>query len=422
MGKIIQKKFEDILKKISPSKEELKEINEKLKKFLRVIKKEIKNKKINVEIFIGGSFAKGTQIRKKVYDIDIFFRFSKNHKNISAITENLLKNFKNVTKVHGSRDYFRVQIEKNLFFEIVPVLKIKKPNQADNITDLSYSHVKYIKKKIKNKRILDEIQLAKAFCYSTKTYGAESHIRGFSGYSLELLIIYYKNFLNFLKEICKNKDEKIIIDIEKIYKNKPQVLRELNESKLGSPIILIDPTHKYRNALAALSYETFKKFKEEARKFLKNPSEKFFEVKEKNFDNIKRKYKRYDGVVVEIKTNKQEGAIAGSKLLKFFNYLNCKISKYFEIKEKNFEYNGDNSAKGIFVAKSKEKILISGPYLNDKKNVKKFKENHKNIYIKKNRVYCEEKINFNLKEFLNNLKKKDKKIIKEMGISGIEVN
>jgi len=68
--------------------------------------------------------------------------------------------------------------------------------------------------------------------------------------------------------MAKIKD-KIVIDIEKHYKNKQAVLMDLNSSKLHSPIILIDPTYKERNALAALSSETFRKFQEVSLKFLK---------------------------------------------------------------------------------------------------------------------------------------------------------
>ena len=52
----------------------------------------------------------------------------------------------------------------------------------------------------------------------------------------------------------------------------------MNSSKLTSPIILVDPTYKQRNALAALSEETFEKFKQASKKFLKNPSIKYFEI------------------------------------------------------------------------------------------------------------------------------------------------
>ena len=127
--------------------------------------------------------------------------------------------FENISVVHGSRDYFRLKISPDFFIELIPVKKVKNPKESENITDLSYSHVNYIKRKVKSKKVLDEIRIAKAFCYATKCYGAESYIKGFSGYALELLVYYYKGFMKFIKAMEKAK-EKIVIDIEKDYKNK----------------------------------------------------------------------------------------------------------------------------------------------------------------------------------------------------------
>ena len=78
----------------------------------------------------------------------------------------------------------------------------------------------YVVQGIKNKSILDEIKIAKAFCYANNCYGAESYVQGFSGYALELLVYYYGGFINFLRAVSKekaNNKEKIVIDIEKNY-------------------------------------------------------------------------------------------------------------------------------------------------------------------------------------------------------------
>lgn len=425
----MKKKSEEILKKVlekvKPSEKEMKEVQDELKKFLIVAKENIKKNKIDAEIFIGGSFAKETLIKKRIYDLDIFLRFSQKYakEDISKLTEKILNSFKELRKIHGSRDYFKIKVNDFLVFEIVPVIKVNKPKDAYNITDLSYSHVKYINKKIKSKKILDEIRLAKAFCYANEVYGAESHIKGFSGYSLELLVIYYKGFLNFLKAMSKIKEKKTIIDIEKLYKDKNQVLRDINESKLESPIILIDPTHKYRNALAALSNETFEKFKKEAVKFLKAPSEKFFETKKKDFESIKRDYKRkgYESEILEIKTEKQEGAIAGSKLLKFYNYLVSEISKKFDIKEKDFDYGDKKSARIIFSAKRKKEIKLIGPEKKDKENAERFREKHSGTSVVGDRLYCIIGVDCTLEDFLNNWIKDNKRKLNEMSISWIEV-
>ncbi len=409
----------EVLEKIDLSKQELDEINSLLKEFLAKVKKKIKSLKINADVFIGGSFAKKTAIKKDYYDVDIFVRFDQKYKDkeMSKLTGRILKPIKRVSMVHGSRDYYRVKVAKGVFFELVPVTKIKNLKQARNITDLSYSHVKYIKKKIKSEKILQDIKIAKAFCHANKCYGAESYINGFSGYGLELLVSYYGSFLKFIKAISKNKDREVI-DIEKHYKNKQDILMDLNSSKLQSPIILIDPTHKQRNALAALSKKTLERFQKDCKQFLKNPSAKAFELKQTNVEKMKMQAakNKHEFILLEIKTNKQEGDIAGSKLLKFYNHLNHEISKFFDVKKKGFNYNLQKSAKCFFVVKNKKQIEVCGPNKKDLKNVKAFKKKHKKCFVKKNRICAKETIKFNIKQFINSWKIKNKKRMKEMYI------
>jgi len=343
MAKNINSILKEVLERVEPTKEELKDIGNLLEDFIKKLGKNIKTSKINAEIFIGGSFAKSTVIRKKDYDIDIFIRFDKKYKNISDLTKKILRNVKNISLIHGSRDYFRIKASKDLFFEVIPVKKIKNPREAENIMDLSYSHVKYIKRKIKSEKILDDIRLAKAFCYGNNCYGAESYVNGFSGYALELLIYHYGGFLKFLRAMTKIKEQEVI-DIEKYYKSKQRVLMDINAAKLQSPVVLIDPTYKQRNALAALSYETFRAFQKACKNFLKNPVIKAFEIEKIDFEKVRKNARRrgYEFILLEARTKKQEGDVAGSKLLKFYRHIGNEIEKYFKIKSRGFEYNGKN--------------------------------------------------------------------------------
>jgi len=434
-----------VLEKVNPSKEEINLIEQGLKIFSENLKKRISHLGIKAEIFVGGSFAKKTMIKKDKYDVDVFLRFEPGYKEISEITKKLLKEIKNVSVIHGSRDYFRIKINKEFTIELIPVLKVSKPELSENITDLSYSHVKYINNKIKNKKILDEIKLAKAFCYANLCYGAESYVHGFSGYSLELLVYHYKTFEKFLKEMIKkpkkeNKhtgiwtkeyeekysdlNKKIIIDIEKKYSSKSQILMDLNSAKLESPIILIDPTYKQRNAAAALSEKTFERFKQAAEEFLKNPSLKSFEIKKTDLEKIKDNAtkKKYEFILLEAKTNKQEGDIAGSKLLKFYEHLDLEIKKDFNVKENGFNYNNQKSARFFFVVKIKPEILFEGPYAKDLEHSKDFKKKHKDYVIKKGRIYSKEKPKFqDIKKFIQFWKTKYAVKIKEMYIEKLEI-
>jgi len=433
---MVKKKINSVLKEVSkfiePGKEEIREIRKILGEVEKGIRKNLKSKKINADVFVGGSFAKKTLIKKEEYDIDIFLRFDKKHKskNISNLTESVLKNLKlskkfKLSKIHGSRDYFKLQIDKNLVFEIIPVLKIKNLKEAENITDLSYSHVRYINKKVKSQKILNDIKIAKAFCYANNCYGAESYVKGFSGYGLELLIYKYGGFEKFLKAMTKvNSKKKEIIDIEKHHKSKNTILLDLNASKLQSPIILIDPTYKQRNALAGLGEETFEKFQATAKAFLRKPSLNFFEIQKLNFEALKKKSekKKEEFVVLEIETHKQEGDIAGSKILKFYKHLEKEIEKFFDVKGKGFEYLGKGkTGKVFFSVKKKKELLLSGPSIKQEKHVKAFKKKHKKTFVKKGRVYSKLKPQKGLKDFLKDWKKKNGKRMREMSVKGFGI-
>jgi len=401
---LLKKEIENF--KIEPN--EKSKIDKIALEFKREVQKEIKKKKIKAEVFIGGSLAKGNLIKKSEYDIDIFVRFSDKYKEeeLSEKLEKILENF-NKTRIHGSRDYFKI-VKENIILEVIPTVRVKKAKDARNVTDLSYFHVSYILGKIrKNKKIADEILLMKGFCYGCNAYGAESYIKGFSGYAVELLMSYYESFVKFLKEVVAK--DKLIIDAGKFYKNKEDVMNNLNESKLSSPIIFVDPTFKERNALAALGEETFSRFKKRAKEFLKNPSERFFigeKINEARFNFI-----------LEAETDRQEGDIAGSKLLKFFNFITRNMERYFEIKKNNFEYLGEKKARYYFSVRKKENILFMGPPVENKQDGDKFKKAHKKIEVEKGRMVAREKNNINEDNFLLQL---NRLRMIEMGIVSIE--
>lgn len=411
----IDKILKEEIELIKPSRETLKEINQTDKEFCKHLLSKLKGRKIKADVFIGGSLAKGTLTKKKKYDVDIFVRFDKKYED-SEISEMLGKILNKAKRIHGSRDYYQL-IVKGIILEVIPVIKIKRINEARNITDLSYFHVNYIKKRLKNKKLADEILLAKTFAHAQNCYGAESYIHGFSGYSLELLICHYGSFLKFVKEISKSKSskEKIIIDDKRFYKDKNEVLRELNEAKINSPIILIDPTFRERNALAGLSEETFEKFKESCIKFLKNPNEKFFTQKNLR-EELSKKYGK-SLKIIEARTSKQAGDIAGSKSKKFFEFFVSRLEKEFIVKLKQFDYDENkNIAYFYFVVDKKKEEVVRGPPADAVHNLIRFKKVHLGAFIKNNFAYAKIKHDLSFEQFVKKFRMKNKKIIKEMSI------
>jgi tRNA CCA-adding enzyme len=420
MNKEINKILKKEIESIKLDKKTSDEIQRVCREFVFDLKNKLKKKKIKADVFVGGSLAKDTLIKKDkegIYDIDIFVRFDKKYKN-DKLSEILGKILEKSSKIHGSRDYFQI-IKNKIRIEIIPVLKIKNPEDAENVTDLSYFHVNYIVNKVKkNKKLSDEIRLAKAFCHAQDCYGAESYIHGFSGYSLELLIAHYGSFLKFIQQAAKidvNKNQKLIIDDSKFYK-KQNILIEMNESKIQSPIILIDSTFKERNALAGLSAETFHKFKKACSDFLKNPSSEFFRKK-----NVFDEFRNYeDLIIISVKTSKQKGDIAGTKSKKFFDFFIFKLKREFEVRKAGFDYDEEkNIAYYYLVLDKKSEEIVRGPPVTMVNNLTGFKKVHPDAFIKGDFAYAKVSHNLSFEEFLKKFLKKDKKIIKEMGIQKI---
>lgn len=408
----------------SCQKDDFKVMKEGSDQIVHILKKEIKKRKINAEVFIGGSFAKKTLIKSSEYDVDIFVRFLEGgeiSKNLERIIPKNL--FGSLEKVHGSRDYFRIKDGK-FVFEIIPVKKISRPKEMENVTDLSYFHVNYVKKRI-NEKLAREIALAKAFCKANEVYGAESYVGGFSGYALECLIIHYKDFERMLRELVKVKD-KIILDPEKKYKKKESIMVELNQSRLQSPIVLVDPTWKERNVIAALSKESFAKFQEAARNFLKKPTLDFFKIKKVDCSALEREAENNeaDFAHIRLKTDRQEGDIAGTKMKKFSDFIINETGKYFDVRKRVFEYNGKKGADLFVIAKRKKEVIKRGPPIEFgmERAVEAFKRANKNTFEKEGRLYARVYIKDRLSKFLKNFKDKEKEKIKSMGITKIEID
>lgn len=380
------------LKKIKPSKEEEKNIQDKVNSLLDKIDSNLKD----ATAILGGSGIKGTWL-KKANDADIFVRFNyekykDKSQEISSILEKTLKKKKlKIIKLHGSRDYFQIK-DKDFTYEIIPILDIKKANQAKNITDVSPLHANWVNKK--GNKLKDDIRLLKQFCKAADIYGAESHIQGFSGYICEILTIYYKGFKNTIKNISKWKDKEII-DIENYWKDK-DVLMELNKSKTLSPLIVIDPVQADRNAAAALSKEKFNLLKKKAKKFLKKPSKSFFEIEEIDEKTLKKKAKNNHLILIDVKPKTGKEDVIGCKLIKALEFISKKLEKNdFKILDNGWKWN--KKALFYFIIKKEklsDEIEIIGPPLKVEFHVKNFKKKYKDTFTKNNKICAKIKRRF----------------------------
>ncbi|MBW2989005.1 CCA tRNA nucleotidyltransferase [Candidatus Woesearchaeota archaeon] len=401
----MKKILADVLNEIKPSKEEEKEAKERALFLLGRINKGFKDAKA----ILGGSGIKGTWLRN-ANDTDIFVKFNyKKYKDKSSqISDILGKELKRkklkAARLHGSRDYFQIK-DGEITSEIIPILDIKRPEQAKNITDVSPLHANWVNRK--GRRFRDDIRLLKQFCRSANAYGAESYIHGFSGYMCEILVIHHVGFMNLIRDAARWKG-KVIIDTERHWKGK-NILMELNRSKTYPPLVVIDPVHADRNAAAAVSEEKFELFKKKAREFLKNPSKGFFEIKGADEKTLRRKAKNNNLVLIDIKPKTGKEDVVGCKLVKSLEHINKRLEEN-DFKVLDYGWRWDKKALFYFIIR-KEKLSdyleAEGPPLKAKDHVKNFKKKHKKTFIRSGRIYAKVKRRFKSPEGLLKSLEKD---------------
>ncbi|PIN76474.1 CCA tRNA nucleotidyltransferase [Candidatus Woesearchaeota archaeon CG10_big_fil_rev_8_21_14_0_10_36_11] len=395
-----------VLENIKPSRKEMDLFREITTSFIA----RINTKLSGAKAILGGSGAKDTWISKN-HDIDIFVKYNyvqykHQSSQLSVILEKSLKKaFPTVTlyRMHGSRDYFRI-LYKTYVFEIVPILKIAKAEDAVNITDISPLHAIWVNK---NTKVLkDDIRLAKQFTKANKLYGAESYIGGFSGYVLEILVVYYGSFEKLVHASLQWKS-KVIIDHSKYYKGK-SALFHLNKSKTQSPLLVIDPVDKSRNAAAALSEKSVKKFKELSRKYIRKPTLTFFEQKEIIVADLVKeaKTKKYFVVCITFLPQGEKTDVAGSKVVKVFNFCTKQLTP-FSIKKSGWDWNTKSPALIYFFVSTNTREtheVRMGPPLKMKDAVQNFKKKNKKTFIEKGKIKTKVKVKHpHLHDFVKNM-------------------
>jgi len=378
----------EVLENVKPTKHEEELLLHKAEDIINQLRKSLRK----IEFTIGGSLGKGTWLRH-THDIDIYVKFPKGSNTISQKLKTALdKHFKNVELVHGSRDYYHIK-ENNLTIELIPIINIEKTDDIENITDASPFHLAYV---LEHKKYQDEIRVTKQFFKANKLYGAESYIKGFSGYVLELLVIHYKSFDKFLRAAAKWKEKKVL-DPKKHWK---QPLRALNKSKISSPLVLVDPVQKDRNVASSVDKEKYDQLIIIAKDFLKNPSEEYFKIKKLNIKDLKRRGKQKDLVILKAYPLKGKVDVVGAKLLKVFNHIRDELTfNDFNLIESDWDWDKVNPAIMWFIS-SKDKLpkykKHFGPPITEKERLKSFQKKHKwyslklegkAVFIEKKRKY-----------------------------------
>jgi tRNA nucleotidyltransferase (CCA-adding enzyme) len=224
------------------------------------------------DVVFGGSFAKGTWLKKET-DIDIFVKFDsqmdiKDFENYGKeIGLQSLKDFSPYLR-YADHPYVEAYVEA-VKVNVVPCFDVSF-GKWKSAADRSPFHTHYVASSLDNYK-KNQVRLLKRFLKSLNIYGAEISRKGFSGYVSEILIIKFGSFLSTLDYFSNFAVDKNVIDLN----NNPIVADSLKK-KFNSFLIILDPVDSNRNLGTAISPLSAGTFIQASNVFLRNPSNDFF--------------------------------------------------------------------------------------------------------------------------------------------------
>jgi tRNA nucleotidyltransferase (CCA-adding enzyme) len=348
-----------------------------------------------VELLLVGSVAKNTQLKNE-RDADLFVLFPKSFsdKKIAELTlstsKKVLKKGEKLLLRFANHPYATI-VSKGLRIDVVPAYKISKTTELGTPVDRSPFHTKFINQNF-DEYLRDQVRALKIFLKRNLLYGAESKVKGFSGYLCEVLILYYGSFAKLVEE-ASNWKGRVIIDFRN--KGKEKELEKEYEI-FEEDFVVIDPTDKKRNIAAQVSKENFIKFILLCRSFLKRPNKNFFKYPKKG-----KKIVNANSIVLVFDTPKGRGGIE--------DVYYPQLRKASQIIKRNLEEEGFDVLDVSYFARKKKTYVVArinkkeqfakkiiGPSFELKEAVENFISKHKNaeIGVEENKIFAIEEARF----------------------------
>jgi tRNA nucleotidyltransferase (CCA-adding enzyme) len=264
--------FAQVLRQVSPMKEERANIEALARKLEEKVASAAEELGVEAKVRVEGSVAKDTWLSQET-DVDVFMQVSKTIPR-KLLGDVCLKVARRATKGSKQVERFAEHPYLEAFVDgirvnIVPCYDVKLGNWL-SATDRTPFHTDYINRRLDSK-MRSEVRLLKKFMKGIGVYGAEIKIGGFSGYLCELLILHHKSFLGTIKAFAHHK-QRMLIDIERFYANRQNEVDLL----FDEPLVVVDPVDKARNVASAVRRQKLDVFIAAARAFLNKTDLSFF--------------------------------------------------------------------------------------------------------------------------------------------------
>ena len=284
------------LKKIRPTKSDLKDAASVFKKVCEALQLEVDERRVDIAFIKleGSSGRKQTQLRGW-RELDVFIglpvsilpkspdekRAKKSlirrllKRMVEEVAVNAIKQLgcKRTQVAYAEHPYLIAQID-DYQVDIVFCFDLTKEYIFENgpitAVDRTPHHSDFIQEQLTETQ-RDDVRLLKAFFQSSYVYGDASPVgrSGFTGFSTEMLIYYKQSLESVLEYLCQQKLEPL-----DFYHRTSDLLEQ---KFLNDFFIVSDPIDPNRNIASSISERAYRYARYNARQFMQNPTETYFE-------------------------------------------------------------------------------------------------------------------------------------------------
>lgn len=254
---------QEILKRISPSEAEREAIDQKVGSLLEKVKEEADREGDELSVLLVGSVAKDTFLREPDLDVFILFPESVSREHMESVGLALGRRVLGEGEERYAEHPYIHGRWGGLEVDLVPCYHIEDTSHLRSAVDRTPFHTRYVRSHLSDSQ-KDEVRLLKQFAKGVGVYGAEARTQGFSGYLLELLVIRYGSFKAVLEAASAWKRGTVLS------------LEGIKGKKFSEPLVFHDPVDGNRNVASALSAQSLAIFIYAVRRYLVEPSERFF--------------------------------------------------------------------------------------------------------------------------------------------------
>jgi len=273
----VEREFEPVLtvirSRVVPSGEE-REATARTAEYVRGrIQRCLEEEGAQAVVEVGGSVAKDTWLRDEV-EIDFFMLFPENvdretlRRTGLSVAHKALAGYRSRERF-AEHPYLEAWVDGTRV-NIVPCFNVAE-KRWKSAADRSPYHTRYIRERLGEGSLADEVRLLKRFLKGVGVYGSEIRVGGFSGYLCELLTIGYGSFIGCLRAFGSWRFGQVL-DVEGHYQGRLDEVKRLFQA----PLIVVDPVDRNRNVAAAVTKKRMSELIAASRLFLKRPAEEFF--------------------------------------------------------------------------------------------------------------------------------------------------